>query len=662
MSAAHPVYPHLFSPLKLGPFTLKNRIVHAAMSTRYVERGEVPEDIITYHANRARGGAAISVTEPMNLLRRQTGPKKVTVYRPENFDGLRRWADAVEAHDCRLLAQIQDGGRGRHEVGRNPGAIGASPLPDDISWTVPHELTTAEVGLLVEEWAEAAFTLKRAGFGGVEISAGHGHIFHQFFSAWSNRRTDKYGGTAENRSRFVTELIAAVRAACGRDFILGIKLPGEDGVPGSIGMPEAAEITRIVAATKEIDYLTYCWGSHADSLYQHLPDMHGIRAPYVEKIKELAAHAPGVPVGALGLITDPNEGERFIRDGLADLVMLGRPLVTDPAWGKKSFEGRERQIRYCVSCNTCWHIIIDGGRLQCDNNPRVGAKDEADWWPKPAATKKTVVVVGSGIAGMEAAWVAAARGHRVTVLARAGEVGGKTRLHAALPGGENLSSIYDFQFQMAQRFGAHFEYGLDAGLDDVLALKPDAVVLATGADMTVPSFVPAEYAEAGFVQDIRTVAHEFLRRPQHQDGTAVVYDHDHTAMTYAAAELLKKRFDDVVIVTPRERIAGDESLVNRQSIYDRLPRLGIRIITTAEPRPLDRLEDGEVLIRDVKSGAGSTIANVALLTYATSRRPNDALAAPLRARGIAVHLVGDAYAPRFVVNATAEGHRAGNLV
>jgi thioredoxin reductase len=232
----------------------------------------------------------------------------------------------------------------------------------------------------------------------------------------------------------------------------------------------------------------------------------------------------------------------------------------------------------------------------------------------------------------------------------------------AASGGENLSSIYDFQYQTAQRFGVKFEFGLDATVADVVALKPDAVVLATGSEMTAPPWLPADYAEAGFVRDIRAVAREFLRRHQHQDGAAVIYDHDHTAMTYAVAEFLRKRFDDVIVVTPRERIASDESLVNRQSIYDRLPRLGIKIMTNTEPRPLDRLEEAEVVVQNTKSGQLTTLTGVTLLTYSTSRVPNDALEKPLRAMGIPVHLVGDCYAPRFVVNATAEGHRVGNLV
>lgn len=184
----------------------------------------------------------------------------------------------------------------------------------------------------------------------------------------------------------------------------------------TVSTAEAEAITRHLHAAGGFDYLTYCWGSHGPTLYEHLPDLHGPRAPYLERIAALGQAAPGVPLGALGLITDPNEGERIVRDGLADLVMLGRPLVTDAAWGLKAQEGREAQIRYCVSCNTCWHMITTGRGLRCDNNPRVGESDEADWRPQPSATRKHVVVVGAGIAGMEAASVAAMRGHRVTVL------------------------------------------------------------------------------------------------------------------------------------------------------------------------------------------------------------------------------------------------------
>jgi len=366
------------------------------------------------------------------------------------------------------------------------GSIGASALPDDLSWTVPHALSTFEIEKLVADFLRSAKLLAEAGFAGVEISAGHGHIFHQFMSAHSNRRDDRYGGDLAGRTRLLTELITGLRSECGKDFLIGVKLPGEDGVEGGVDMAEAARITTLVHATGAVDYLTYCWGSHAETLDWHLPDVHGPRVPYVEKIQELGRSAPGIPLGALGLITDPNEGERIVRDGLADLVMMGRPLVTDPAWGVKASQGREAQIRYCVSCNTCWQMISTNSTLQCDNNPRVGLADEADWWPAAAQSATRVVVVGAGIAGLEAAWVAAGRGCKVTVIGASDEVGGKARIQALLPGGESLSSIYDFQKLSADRYGVDFRLGAPATLEDILALDPQTVILATGATPSWP--------------------------------------------------------------------------------------------------------------------------------------------------------------------------------
>ena len=348
-----------------------------------------------------------------------------------------------------------------------------------------------------------------------------------------------------------------------------------------------------------------------------------------------------------------------MRDGLADLVMLGRPLVTDPAWGLKAEQGREAQIRYCVSCNTCWGAIVGGSTLACDNNPRVGLPDELDWWPAKAATRRRIVVVGAGVAGMEAAWVAAARGHEVTVLSASAEVGGKARLHALLPGGESLSSVYDYQRLAATRAGARFEFGLRAGLDDVLALRPDAVVLACGATPSWPAWLPGEYRGEGLFPDIREAAASLVARGTRETGTAVVVDQDHTAFTYATAEMLLKRFTRVVLVTPRPGLAAEEPLVNRQGIYRRIYGKGVEVLTLSEPVFGDEFADGVLETRHVLGGASQRIENVALLTYATARVPDDALAAPLRAAGIELRLVGDCYAPRSMLVATGEGHRVG---
>lgn len=656
-------YPHLFSKFRLGRRELKNRIVHASMSTRYQVKGEVTDRLIDYYVSRAKGGVAMSITEPFAMLPNHLGMARVDAFTGRNHDGLKRWVDAVGAQDCLMIAQVQDRGRGSHEEVRVGAPIGASSLPDDLSWNVPHALSTAGVEKLVVDFAASARKLREAGFAGVEISAGHGHLFHQFMAKRSNRREDAFGGDLAGRMKLLTDLLGALRAECGSDFLVGVKLPAEDGLEDGIDLDEAYRITERVHATGVADYLTWCWGSHATRSFDwHLPDLHGPRTPYVDKIAHLAKAAPGVAIGQLGLITDPNEGEKIIREGLGDLVMLGRPLVTDPAWGVKAAEGREAQIRYCVSCNTCWHVIATGGVIQCDNNPRVGLKDEADWTPAQTDEPRKVVVVGAGIAGMEAAWVAAARGHDVTVFGASDEPGGKTRLHAILPGGENLSSIYDYQRLTAERYGADLRFGRKAELEDILALKPDAVVLATGATPAWPAFLPAEYQGEGFFPDLREAVAMLADITVKQPGTAVIYDHDQSAFTYAAAEFLLERFEKVVLVTPRERLGAVEALVNRQGIYRRLYTKGVEVILLVEPTAESNLEEGEVTLRQIYTGAVQTITDVALFTFATSRAANDSLTAPLRAAGIEVHQIGDCFAPRQPLAATGDGYRIGNTL
>ncbi|MEJ2534989.1 MAG: FAD-dependent oxidoreductase [Gammaproteobacteria bacterium] len=649
-------YPTLFSATEVGGLGVRNRLAHASIVTKFVREGRATDELIHYHATRARGGTGLIVTEPLAMTSVNRVPHRLRAWDDAGMDSLQRLAEAVEGHDTRLLGQVQDTGRGRHAVGRNEGAVGASALPDDLSWTVPRVLGAGEIRRMIDEWADGCRRLQRAGWSGVEISAGHGHLFHQFLSAWSNRREDEYGGDLAGRARFLEELIAAIRGACGRPFIIGVKMPGDDGVPGSIDLAEARRISGRIAATGEVDFWTWAWGSHANSLWRHLPDAHGPRHPYLEHIRALRQVAPEIPAGALGYITDPNECEKALTDGTADLAFLGRPLITDPAFGRKAESGDEATIRYCVSCNTCWRAIIEGGRLECDNNPRVGAADEDRWLPEPVVRRRRVVVVGGGIAGLEAAHTAARRGHEVILFSASDEVGGKTRLHAELPGGENLSSIYDWQFLAGKAAGVRYELGVRATADDILALNPDRVLLATGATMGVPGFVPVEFAEEGLVPDLRAMARDLLGWSGREEGRVVIVDRDHTEMTYAAAEFLAARFSRVTIATPRERIASDVSLINRQGIYQRLSDLRVDIRTGVELRDLDLLEEGAVALHDVWNDNRTRVDDVVAITYATARVPNDALRAPLEAANVRVEAIGDCRAPRGVLAATREGY------
>jgi hypothetical protein len=315
-----------------------------------------------------------------------------------------------------------------------------------------------------------------------------------------------------------------------------------------------------------------------------------------------------------------------------------------------------------VSCNSCWAAITEHRALACDNNPRVGLADEVDWWPALRAQRKRVVIVGTGIAGMEAAWIAAARGHEVIAFGEGIELGGKTRLLTALPGGEGLSSIYDYQALAGKKAGLRLELGVRAAPADVRALAPDVVIVACGAAMAWPHGFPIAWREDGLVPDLRACMAQLRKVTQRQSGTAVLFDMDATEGTYASAEYLRRLFDRVVIVTPRDRIAEDVPLVNRLGILRRFAKLKIDVMTLASIDADSSLEDGVLRVRHVYGGGLEDIVNVVLLTYATPRAPDLAAIEAFASCAPEFHVIGDAYVPGSTMAATAHGHRIGNLI
>ena len=659
MTMVESPYPHLFSPQVLAGQTLKNRITHASISPRFGAHQGLHPRYLHYYVNRAKGGAAMVVTDPIGISP-QHGPERLCAFNDSMVDDLRRLADGVRAHDSVLIGQVQDTGRGRHVPGRTYQSMGASALPDDLSYSMPRAMGTSEILRFIADTAQSCQRMQACGFGGIEVSAGHGHLFHQFLSPRSNQRDDAYGGDVQRRLRFLVELCQAIRAVCGSGFIIGVKLPGNDGVPGGIGAEQAGQIAHNLVSAVHVDYLTYCQGSHHRSLEMHLPDDSYPRQTYMGLIRQLKAHTPNVPVMGLGRITDPAEAEAILARGDAEMIGLGRSLIVDPGWPQKAQAGRASDIRYCVSCNTCWKTINNNRHMGCDNNPRMAQADELDERLAPAPQVRKVAVVGAGIAGMQAAVTAAMRGHQVMVWGNSAHVGGKAHLMAQLPLAESMSSVYDHQWITAQRLGVGFELGRPAQLNDVLDWQPDAVVLATGATMTWPQDLPADLQAMGVVPDLRQAMADLLAHPGPQSGTAVIYDLDQTEGTYAAAEYLRDRFERVVVLSPRETIAEEVVLVMRQRIHRRFFERGIEVKTWVDPVWTDRFEDDACLqYRSVFGGPLQDIENVAFFAYAAPRRPNNELHQALLSAGLNVTLVGDCKIARDTLSATTEGHEAG---
>ena len=458
-------------------------------------------------------------------------------------------------------------------------------------------------------------------------------------------------------------MVSAIRGKFGKPFIIALKPPGDDGVAGGIDLEMASAINTLLAVhAEDFDLWTSVWGAHARSLHLHLPDAHGPRHPYPEDIKALRSAHPGIAAGAIGYLTDPVERETALTNGTSDVVFLGRPLITDAAFPNKAAEGKIENIRCCVTCNSCWRSIIEAGALACDNNPKVGEPDEHFVAPPAVTSRRHVVIIGTGVAALEAAHTAAARGHKVTVLGDHDAIGGKTRLHAQMPGGENLSSVYDYQCLKAQQLGVKFELGRQARIEDVLSCDPDVVLLATGSRSARPGWLPEDWFAQGLIPSLRDMAKQLTQGMGRAPGRAIIVDQDHTEMTYATALRMATYFDQMTLVTSRERFANDVSLINRQGILKRLFESHVELICHVEPEGVTELEEGRFALRNVYNGALETLDSVTAVIHASSRVPNDGLREPLLAKELDIIPIGDCKAPRSLMAATREGYDIANAL
>ncbi len=642
---------HLFSPITVGGRSIRNRVALTATLTNFGHDNQVTERWVSFLVERARGGTGLLISEVIAVDPEALAQQAiVTGFDDLNLSGFKAAAAGVHAAGGALIGQLWHPGRQQlWHPSKSP--MGVSEQPDALSWTVPHVMSTAQVNRVITAYVDTAKRLCRCGFAGIELHGAHGYLIGQFLSPWSNTRDDEFGGDIDGRTRFARHIANGIRTECGNDFIIGLKIPGEEGVAGGIDTDEAEKLTRRLAQNKNFDYFSYGQGNFSLSLETHVPDLHFKPGHFIDIHKRMRTASEGVPVMALGRINTPALAERIIKEGYGDLVGMSRALIADAAWAEKARSGRS-DIRPTVFDNWCWGEVHLGKPLAEHHNPYLGIDGEALLEDRltPASRKRRISVVGAGPAGLETAWVAAARGHQVTLYGASKLPGGRLRLDATLPGREGVSAIIDYQITKAKQYGVSLQLGQRVDASTVMATAPEAIVLATGATLRLP---PSLAADA----DTLTAADAYIVRL----GTVVrqkrilFFDMDHSVSAYAIVDLLAQQADHVILVTPRTHIAQNVNYCSAIGVHRRLHQARVEIVTGHD---LINFQRGTVTIRNVFTDQECEFAAVDEVIYATPRRVIEPLGLEFSSR-VELQRVGDCQSPRHLMAAIQSGHFAG---
>jgi 2,4-dienoyl-CoA reductase (NADPH2) len=477
-------YPRLFQPLPLGPLTLRNRIVMGSMHTRLESADRAAERLAAFYAERARGGAALIITggvspDSPGRMEEDSG----ILDRPEQVPFHRTIVDAVHAAGAPICLQILHAGR----YARCSDLVGASEIPSPINRRKPHALTDSEVERTIDSFASCAVLAKQAGYDGVEIMGSEGYLITQFTSPRTNNRTDRWGGSLENRLRLPLEIVRRTRAAAGTDFLIVFRLSALDLVEGGLPADETIAQARALAdAGVHLFDTGIGWHeARVPTIAYMVP-----RAAFAFSVKRLRT-AVDVPVMATNRINTPEIAESLLADGVADAVSLARPMLADAEFAAKARDGRGDEINTCIACNqACLDLIFSEQTATCLVNPR--ACREFDFPTGPAPRAKRVAVVGGGAAGLACAVTAADRGHAVMLYEAAGELGGQMRLASAIPGKEFAETIRYFRRRI-ERLGVDLRLGARPSAAELAAGGFDEVAIATGATPRIPAIDGIEH-------------------------------------------------------------------------------------------------------------------------------------------------------------------------
>ena len=632
-------FDHLFQPIKIGALELPNRIVMSPMGTNFSEEIGMPtERMAAYYGERAKGGTGLIIVEGATVqLCGMFSPKLGGLWDDKFISGWKKVVDAIHSRNAKAALQVAHLGRSTSSEatgGLQP--VAPSPVPCHMFQEIPHELSTDEVYQFIDDFVAAVKRATKAGFDAIEIHGTHGYLIASFMSGKTNKRTDEFGGTLQGRLKLPIEIIRRVRKEVGPDYPILMRI-GSDEPKGGRTVEETKVIAKILA-NEGIDALNVSRGTMTDFEWEVPPYFMppAFNMMNIEAIKRSVE----IPVIACGLIHEPEMAEQIIAEGRADMVGIGRALIADPHWANKVKEGRSDEIHTCTACTRCIDelFLSEDRLLKCTVNPLVGK--EWEWKTAAAGKKKKVMVVGGGPAGLQAASSLAERGHEVILYEREGMLGGQVRSGAIPPDKYRIASVIRWAETEARKHGVRIETGKEVTPETVQQIKPDAVILATGAH-------PQKIDVPGIENSTIILANDVLLG-KGVVGKKVLIIGGGT-VGCETAHFLAEYGKSITIVEMLDEIGTDLGFIPRPIMLEKLTGLNVEMITSA--RVVEILPDGVLVERN---GQKERLSGFETIVMAVGSTPDNQLYGPVKEMIPEVYLVGDANKPGKILEALTD--------